>query len=180
LGSTSAVSDALDSLVSDGTITSDQANAIFNSMNSDSADVSDGSNPLKTTLDSLVNDGTISSDQESSIAEALAPKDDGAASGLKADKPMGPPPPPPADSEDDSDEDDEDYLEELLQSLVEKGTLSDDQQNAIESAISSISSDSDTDSSSIQVTLDNLLNAGTISDDQANAILEALNPSSMD
>ncbi len=77
-GSDSDFSDILDSLVSDGTITSDQATAIASALappekNDESSSSSDDNNPLKNALDSLVSDGTITSDQLSSILSAFAP-----------------------------------------------------------------------------------------------------------
>lgn len=76
-GSGSNFSDILDSLVNDGTITSDQASTIASALapskkNDESSGSSDDNNPLKVAFDNLVSDGTITSDQLSSILSAFA------------------------------------------------------------------------------------------------------------
>ena len=72
--------DALDGLVSDGTITSDQESSIGSALKpqTQSSNVSTtGStsfeDKMKAQLESLVSAGTISSDQLSSIISAIAP-----------------------------------------------------------------------------------------------------------
>jgi competence protein ComGC len=166
-------SKAFESLVNDGTITSDQASVIKNAMSSDSIDVSDGSNPLKAVLDSLISDGTITSDQEDAIVATLALEDSDATSDIQMDKPMGPPPPPPKDSEDDGEDD---YLQEFLQSLVDSSNISDDQKASIESILNLSSSDSESESNPLQAALNSLISDGTITRDQASAVAEALAP----
>ena len=79
--SSNDLSKILDSLVDDGTITSDQATAIASALappekpneyaETGSSDNSD--NPLKNALDSLVDDGTVTSDQLSAILSAITP-----------------------------------------------------------------------------------------------------------
>ena len=112
-----SMSQSLGSLVSDGTITSDQADSIENALSSSSVDVSNGSNPLKTVLDSLVSNDVISEDQEEAISKEMAP----------------PPPPPSAPPEmgNFNDDSSDDYLSDLLDSLVSGGTLTSDQADAV-------------------------------------------------
>lgn len=82
--SDNSIQSLLKSLVSDGTITDDQEDAITKVLTSQSDDTnsvtatSTGSsstdNPLKSALDSLVSSGTISQDQKDEIAQTLSPK----------------------------------------------------------------------------------------------------------
>ena len=157
--------DPLEGLVSDGTITSDQKEAIVSAMESSSMDVSEEFNPLQATLESLVSDGTITSDQQEAIASALAPA---------AKNTMAPPPPPPQGVS--TEDDDDDYLSEVLQNLVSEGILSSDEQSAIESALSSSSINSSEESNPLQATLESLVSDGTITSDQEEAIASALAP----
>ena len=161
-----------ESLVNDGTITSDQADAIQTAMSSDQVDISNGSNPLKTVLDGLVSDGTITSDQKDAIATALAPTGGGTGGGIQDEKPMGPPPPPPEGLKENEDTDEEDYLQELLQGLLESDETTDDQKSAIENILNESTLESE--DNSIQSILNSLMSSRLISQQQASSIAQAL------
>lgn len=113
-------------------ISNDAYQTYANSLNKTSVDLSNQSNPLEAVLDGLVSDGTITSDQKDAIAAALAPKDGDSSFKMQMDKPIGPPPPPPSDSEEVTEAD---YLQELLQSLVDDNKISDDQKDEIENIL---------------------------------------------
>jgi len=134
----------LASLIEDGTITSDQEQAIKEALETArmayqtqaGAANASGYDPL----DSLVASGTITEDQKAAVKEALD-------SARDSQRMMMPPPPPPPQQNADSS----DALISALDSLVEDGTITSEQQeyvmSAYESAIQaySVQADSFTD-----------------------------------
>lgn len=166
---------ALSGLVEDGTLTSAQAAAVSQAMQSSSADITEGSNPLQSTLDDLVSDGTLTSDQANSIASAMAPlqKQEETETGSQTDSDMGgmtPPPPPPmgmgmsmggpggADSSDAA----------LKDSSTDSSTASSVMES---SSTSSASTDSDEKTDLIKDIVNNLLSSGRTSKDYLSALL---------
>lgn len=120
----------LNSLVAAGTITSDQEQAIKEALETakmayqTQAGAANASSTFKNPLDSLVTAGTITEDQKAAVKSTLD-------SARNSQRMMSPPPPPP--SEDDST----DALTSALDSLVEAGTITEDQQKYIQSALES-------------------------------------------
>lgn len=158
--------EALQSLVDDGTITSDQASAIkeaiINAVDEESSSATSASaslsaessgNPLKTLLNNLVSDGTLSEDQAASVADAMKP----------------PPPPPPQQSAASSAED-----------STTGSTDSDDDTSisAANSASSLISSllgnDADSDSDDIDTILNGLLKYGSSTKEYISTLIDTL------
>ena len=124
-GGTDRITDALDSLVSSGAITSEQETMIASALKppekpeeDSSTGRTDEDNPLKKALDSLVSSGTITSDQETAIASALKPpeKPDEDASASAAANSGNP-------------------LKKALDALVTNGTITSEQLSSIVSAI---------------------------------------------
>lgn len=73
-GSEDMLSEALNSLVSDGTISEDQEEDIFDALFSyaaDNSDNEDAGSTLGDALDGLVSSGIISAEQQSAIEDAL-------------------------------------------------------------------------------------------------------------
>ncbi len=162
------LSESLTSLVSAGTISDEQADAVSSAIESSLSLESPQftGNPLQTVLDSLVAAGTISSEQETAIAEALAPPARGAA----------PPPPPPGPGSF------EEILAGKIDSLVSDGTISEEQAEAVTAALTGSGTGEISDSEASEASnplmsvLDELVSDGTISSEQETAIAEALAP----
>jgi polyhydroxyalkanoate synthesis regulator phasin len=118
-------------------------------------------------LDSLVSDETLTEDEASSVAQSLQP----------------PPPPPPGGmmpmqgTSEDSESDTTDMITQTLQSLVDDGTLTDDQVTAITDALTGSSeTDTDSDSTTLQSILDNLVENDTLTEDEAATVAQSLIP----
>jgi polyhydroxyalkanoate synthesis regulator phasin len=121
----------LSDLVENGTITSDQEQAIKDALDkarmafqtqAGSAGAS-GNLTFTDPLDSLVTTGTITEDQKTAVKSALQSK-----------KPQGMPPPPPPPMQQDNSSD---PLSSILDNLVKKGTITSDQEQTIQSAYQS-------------------------------------------
>jgi competence protein ComGC len=159
----------LESLVSDGTITSEQEQAIKDAFEASrmvyqtQAGATNASNQFTNPLENLVKSGVITEGQEAAVKSTLS-------SSAKAQR-MPPPPPPPK-------EDDENSIKSILESLVSDGTITSDQQDSILSAFKSVlesgkaSEQTQTDEQSDS--LSSLIESGTITSDQASAIETAL------
>jgi competence protein ComGC len=161
---------ALSTLVTTGIITSDQKSAIetafapqgqSNSKNQGSGQMGDQrknvSDIFKTALTDLVNVGSITSDQLSTIETAFTPQDqnNGKNQGRVQDKEQGQNP--------------SDIFKTTLANLVTAGTITSNQQSAIETAISTANVD-------IKTALSNLVTAGTITSDQLSSIENSFAP----
>lgn len=168
------INNSLDSLVSAGTITQDQADAVTNAFQSRTQSIQPSAvyNKRPTNpLDSLVSDGTITQDQETAIKSAFD-------SAMKSAK-----------SSDTTQTDDttKDPGTTVLDSLVSDGTITQDQETAIKDAFHSAMSSTkpiDTDQSDNTTSdnttndpftdvLDSLVSAGTITQDQETSIKNA-------
>lgn len=167
----------LASLVDDGTITSEQEQAIKEALEkarmafqTQAGSASASSNTAFTDpLDSLVSSGTITEEQKSAVKSVLDAK-----------KPQGmlPPPPPPPSTQ--SSDEDSDQLSSILDSLVTDGILTEDQESSVLSALkAAFQSNSQTNTGSKTGTaeetdpLDSLVAAGTITEDQKDEIKSA-------
>jgi competence protein ComGC len=168
-------------LVSDGTITSEQEQAIKEALETArmayatqaGAQNASSNATLKDPLSSLVSSGAITEEQKEAVSEALK-------SGMKANGMRGMPPPPPPPQQATGESGQSDMLSSLLDSLVEDGTLTEDQEesvlSALQSAFRSDSADSSgTESASADETdpLDSLVAAGTITKEQKETIKDA-------
>jgi competence protein ComGC len=112
------LSSSLNSLVSNGTITQDQANSILSAIKSGSSSVQASgsySNKATSPLNNLVNTGVITEEQKKSIQSAFK-------AAMQVD-------------ESQTDTTTNDPLQNTLDSLVTGGTITADQEKAIESAI---------------------------------------------
>ena len=168
--SSNPAKDALDNLVSSGTITQEQEDAITSAFessrkSSESQLTYNNSNKSANPIANLVSSGTITKDQANSIQNALKASRNGDT----------PPPPPPMGNNSPG--------KNALDSLVSSGTITQDQENTIDSALksafeSSVQSDdnsSKNDPDSIaKNALDSLVSSGTITSDLENTILNAL------
>ncbi len=120
----------LSALVSDGTITSDQEQAIKDALDAarmayrtkTGAENASGNSSFKDPLASLVSAGTITEDQEAAVKSALG--------SMKKHHGM---PPPPQMTQDESS----DTLKSVLDGLTESGKITSDQQQYITSAFQS-------------------------------------------
>lgn len=120
----------LASLVEDGTITEEQAEAIGKALEqarlahqTQAGAANASSDPLA----SLVGAGTITEEQSDAVMSKL--------DHAKGPRMMAPPPPPPVSSGDE--EEDGDTVTDILDSLVEDGTITEAQQAAVKSAFES-------------------------------------------
>lgn len=128
---------ALEELVSNGTITEEQSEKIqeaFESNRASGVRPTEGTSPLQ----SLIDDGTITEEQDDAIKATFD-------SMKPMGKPHGKPPmgPPPVQGNEETNSStnnllDEDTINALLKSLSESGTITDDQQSAISSALDSL------------------------------------------
>jgi len=165
-------SDQLSSLVSAGTITQAQADAVEAALkpsedekpSTSSSSSTDPSSLMKTKLDALVTAGTITSAQESTILAAIQPPSDGQGgmpgqNGKGTGNMQGNP------------------MESALSSLVTAGTISQTVADTIISALKP-SEDSSTSKTDMKTALTSelaaLVSAGTITQDQSDAITKAL------
>lgn len=160
--------DQLSALVTAGSITQAQADAVETALkpsqsekpDTTSASANDPAALMKSKLDALLSAGTISSDQETAILNAIQPPaGNGPAqnsSGQKRGNPM----------------------ENALNSLVTAGTITQDIADTVLEALKSADSNSQTDKSDMKTSLENklaaLVAAGTITQEQSGAILKAL------
>ncbi|MGE5391737.1 MAG: copper amine oxidase N-terminal domain-containing protein [Deltaproteobacteria bacterium] len=151
----------LSSLVTDGTLTQDQIDAVVEALKpSDSekpgTDSSSGNNPaslMKSKLDALVTAGTISSDEEETILDAIKPPSD--SQGGRGGNPM----------------------DSALSSLVTDGTITQEVADTILEALKPSGDGSTTTKTDMKTALETelaaLVTAGTITQDQADAISKA-------
>lgn len=145
--------DPLASLIADGTITEEQRDAVKSVLDASRGQhmggAHRGGNPsdaISSVLDSLVTSGTLTEDQKTAVKSALD-----SARGQDSKRPGGPPPggmppgPPPsggvsgsnATRSTDSTEDEEDTIEALLKSLIENGTIDEEEKTSILQAFQS-------------------------------------------
>lgn len=143
-----AISSVLDSLVTSGTLTEDQKTAVSDAFQAafENARSNMQSSTQSDPLASLVTDGTLTEDQKTAVKSALD-----SARGQDSKRPGGPPPggmppgPPPsggvggsnATRSTDSTEDEEDTIEALLKSLIENGTIDEEEKTSILQAFQS-------------------------------------------
>lgn len=209
------LSSILDQMVTDGTITQDQEDAIKKALEEGMAANQPGTQTGNTTqpadpLDDLVESGVISTEQQAAVKAAFesvmgpppaAPSQstsgdqvdplaslvesgvltqDQAEAVKSALQSMGPqkmqgPPPGPPPTEAASDESDiSSFIDEILASLVEDGTISDDQEEEINSTLESLLAATETDESdSDENVLDSLVSSGVISQNQESAVVRA-------
>lgn len=121
-------------LVSDGTITSEQEQAIKEALETArmayatqaGAQNASSNATLKDPLSSLVSSGTITEEQKEAVSEALK-------SGMKANGMRGMPPPPPDMMQNNGS----DALTGILDKLVESGAITSEQQQTISSLFQS-------------------------------------------
>jgi competence protein ComGC/polyhydroxyalkanoate synthesis regulator phasin len=164
-------------LVSAGTITSDQEQAIKEALETAKmayqtqagAASASSNSTFSDPLESLVSSGTITEDQKTAVKSALDSQ--------KTQGMQGMPPPPSLQM---SQEDDSDQFSSILDSLVTDGTLTEDQEDSILSALESASQGNTTNSSGTETSatedtdpLGSLVTAGTITEDQKDAIEKA-------
>jgi hypothetical protein len=168
-GDSNPITGALDSLVSEGTITDEQAGAIASAIQEamsggsapDTADADAGTqsavtNPLESLLGSLVSDGTLTEDQAASAAQALTPP---------------PPPPPPLGMGGPGDTDG---------ASAEDGSSGEEDAASVSGAAdtsdeTSVTDDSDEDTDLIKNIVNSLLSSGTNSKDSISTLLQLLN-----
>lgn len=156
--------EALQSLVDDGTITTEQASAIKDAIisaveaeetasSSDSTEqTANSGNPLESILDSLISDGTLSEEQAASVADALKP-------------PPPPPPPEAAATSDDSTTESQEVTDETSTSAT--GVTS-----SVLSELLDSSSDLETDD--IDTILKRLMTYGSSTSEYVSTLIGAL------
>lgn len=115
------LSSTLDSLVTDGTITSEQKDTVLSALESALKSYEEETDEESDPLESLVESGIITEEEEEAVKSALQPDS-------KVNR-MPPPPPP------EEDEEDEDSIDSILESLVEDGKITSEQQEAILSTL---------------------------------------------
>lgn len=164
------LSSTLDSLVTDGTITSEQKDTVLSALESALKSYEEETDEESDPLESLVESGIITEEEKEAVKSALQPDS-------KVNR-MPPPPPP------EEDEEDEDTIDSILDSLVESETITEEQEEAISTAFESdiqvnrmppppppAQKEND---DTIESTLDSLVTDGKITSDQQEAILSAL------
>lgn len=160
----------LSSLVSDGTITSDQEKAIKESLEASRMAYqtqAGAASAQQDPLANLVSSGKLTADQASAVKNVMEAGRHNRSQGMQ----MQPPPPPPQGVGG------KEGMSSTLSSLVGSGTISTEQKSSIIEALeaafkSAEDSDSDDDSSTTTKTdpLDSLVKTGTITKEQQSAI----------
>lgn len=151
-------------LVSSGIITSDQEQAIKDAFETSrmvyqtQAGAANASGTFKNPLENLVSSGTISEEQATAVKDALD-----SAKGMQR---MPPPPPPSRSSNEDS-------MESILESLVETGEITSEQEETILEALQANVQSNQTQSEEESDPLYSLVTDGTITGDQKSAVISA-------
>lgn len=144
-----SMSQTLDSLVDDGTITEDQQSQIMTAISSYAdSEEEETAYTFSDILDSLVADGTITEDQENTIKNSMAP------------------PPPPTGGTENEEDTAYDDLEEILEQLVSDETLTSEQADAVLSALTSASEGEPDIEIPVHALMDRLAGNGTVTNEQ--------------